>query len=177
MKFIKTDIDDVYIIERTPSIDERGYFARFFCEEEFRNAGINTDFKQMNICFNDKFGTLRGLHYQRDGYAEDKLVSCVRGRIFDVCVDIRPNSPSYCQYVCCELSEKNGKMLYIPKGFAHGYVTLEDNCQLIYMMSEFYVASSAAGYRYDDTAFSIKWPVENNLIISEKDRNLPYINV
>ncbi len=176
MNFIKTEIDGVYIIERTPNFDERGYFARFFCEKEFKAAGIGTNFKQMNLCFNKLKGTLRGMHYQLDGYAEDKLVSCVRGRIYDVCVDIRPDSPTYCKYVACELSEDNGKMLYIPKGFAHGYVTLEDNCQLIYMMSEFYVPGSAAGYRYDDKAFSINWPITQDLIISDKDKNLPHID-
>ncbi len=176
MNFIETSINGVYIIERTMSFDKRGCFSRFFCEKEFHEAGINTDIRQMNVCFNKQKGTLRGMHYQKDGFAEDKLVVCVSGKIFDVCVDIRPESPTYCKYVSCELSDENGKMLYIPKGFAHGYVTLEDNCNLVYMMSEFYVPGSAAGYRYDDPDFSIKWPDIENLVMSEKDEQLPYIN-
>lgn len=172
-----TKLGGVFIIERTPNIDNRGYFARFYCENEFKAAGIETDFKQMNLCYNKSKGTLRGMHYQKDGYYEDKLVACVRGRIFDVCVDIRSDSDTFCQYVSCELSEENGKMLYIPKGFAHGYVTLEDDSQLIYMMSEFYIPGSAAGYYYDDPAFSIKWPDVENLIMSDKDRMLPNIEL
>lgn len=177
MKFRETSIRDVFIVEREPFEDERGYFARFYCEEEFNLAGITTRFKQMNICKNNKQWTLRGLHYQSGKFAEDKLVSCIRGSIWDVCVDIRPGSDTFCQYVAYELSENNGKMLYIPKGCAHGYVTLEEQCQLFYMMSENYVPEAAQGYRYDDPILSIEWPSGKNFIISEKDRNLPYLNL
>lgn len=175
MKFSATPIEGAYVIEREPFVDERGYFARFYCEKEFREAGIAADFKQINICKNNQQWTLRGLHFQDDEYAEDKVVSCVRGKIFDVCVDVRPDSATFCKYVACELSEENGKMLYIPKGCAHGYVTLETECQLIYLMSEFYVPAAAKGYRYDDPAFSIDWPGEGDFIISDKDKALPYI--
>lgn len=176
MIFTETFIAGAYMIERTPFKDERGYFARCYCEKEFQNAGIHVEFKQMNICENLQKGTLRGLHFQTGECAEDKVVSCLRGTVFDVCVDIRPESPTYCKYLACELSEDNGKMLYIPKGCAHGYVTLTDDCQLFYMMSEFYAPDFSAGYRYDDPAFAIDWPVKDGLILSEKDCKLPFIN-
>jgi len=173
MVFEKTEIEGVVLIGRTPSRDERGYFARMYCEKEFKEAGICEKFVQTNICFNPKKGTLRGLHYQLDKQ-EDKLVSCVRGKIWDVCVDLRWDSPTYKKYVAYELSEENHRMLYVPKGCAHGYLTLEDNSQLIYMMSEFYIPGNDAGYRYDDPTFGIDWPIECALTISEKDKNLPY---
>lgn len=177
MTFVETPISGSKVIQREPFTDERGSFARFYCEREFRDAGIDCAFRQMNICDNFKRGTLRGLHFQKGGAEEDKVVSCVRGRIFDVLVDIRPESRTFCRYFGCELSEENGKMLFIPKGCAHGYVTLEDNCGLVYLMSEFYSPGASAGYRYDDPAFGIKWPIGEDLIISDKDLNLPYIQL
>ena len=116
MIFEKTAIEGVYLITRTPNYDERGSFSRFFCEREFKEAGIDTKFVQMNFCVNNKAGTLRWLHYQHGNLAEDKIVSCVNGRIYDVCVDVRPDSKTYCKYVAYELSKDNNKMLYIPKG-------------------------------------------------------------
>lgn len=175
MLFEKTGIEGAYLITRTPNYDERGSFARFYCEQEFKQAGIEESFVQMNICTNKKRGTLRGLHYQSENAAEDKVVSCIKGRIFDVCVDIRSSSETFLRYAAYELSEDNNKMLYIPKGCAHGYVTLEDDSSLLYMMTEFYVPNASFGYRYDDDAFGIEWPITSNLIISEKDRNLPKI--
>lgn len=173
MRFEETFISGVFIVTRMPNFDERGSFARFYCVNEFKSVGIDKKIVQMNFCTNEKKGTLRGLHYQKEGYAEDKLVSCVNGSIFDVCVDMRADSPTYCKYVSCLLSAENGKMLYIPKGFAHGYLTLEDNSNLIYLMSEFYAPNSACGYRYDDPAFDIKWPFKDNLTISKKDLSWP----
>ncbi len=175
MRFEETLIPGVFIVTRTPNFDERGSFSRFYCEKEFNSVGINEKFVQMNFCTNKKKGTLRGLHCQKKEYAEDKLVSCVNGSIFDVCVDMRFNSPTYCKYVSCVLSAENGKMLYIPKGFAHGYLTLEDNSNLIYLMSEFYVPDSAYGYRYDDPVFNIEWPFTEELIISKKDLQWPIL--
>lgn len=176
MVFEKTGIEGLVLIKRTSAKDERGYFARMYCEEEFKNAGICEKFVQMNLCFNEKKGTLRGLHYQV-GKQEDKVVSCVHGRIWDVCVDLRCESPTYKRYEAYELSEENQQMLFIPKGCAHGYLTLEENSQLVYLMSEFYIPGNDAGYRYDDPAFGIEWPFdESNITISEKDKNLPYIN-
>lgn len=175
MKFLKTQIEGAYLIERTPNVDNRGYFARLYCAQEFKEAGIGMAFPQMNLCKNREKGVLRGLHFQSGGKEEDKVVACTRGRIFDVCVDIRKESETYCKYIAYELSEENGRMLFIPKGCAHGYMTLEEDCQLLYMMSEFYVPGLASGYRYDDPAFQIKWPKVSNLIISDKDKLLPYI--
>ena len=175
MKFIKTEIEGAYVIERTPNVDERGYFARLYCSNEFKEAGIITSFPQINLCQNKEIGTLRGMHYQAGEKGEDKVVSCIRGKIYDVCVDIRPYSKTFCNYIGYELSEENGRMLFIPKGCAHGYMTLEENCQLLYLMSEFYEPNLAAGYRYDDPAFNIVWPKMDKLIISEKDKKLPFM--
>lgn len=175
MKFFNTDIEGAYLIERVPNVDNRGYFARMYCAKEFKQAGIEMLFPQINLCQNRERGVLRGLHFQTGSKAEDKVVACTRGRIFDVCVDIRNESKTYCQYIAYELSEKNGRMLVIPKGCAHGYMTLEENCQLLYMMSEYYAPGFAAGYRYDDPAFQINWPDISDLIISDKDKMLPYI--
>ena len=177
MIITKLEIKEAFLIQRQPFRDERGYFARLYCEKEFQEAGINMEIKQMNLCENKEARTLRGLHFQEDGFAEDKLVSCTRGRIYDVCVDVRPTSDTYLKYYACELSEDNGAMLYIPKGCAHGYVTLTQDCQLLYLMSQFYVPGCAKGYRYDDPAFNIEWPVKEGLILSEKDKELPYINI
>jgi len=175
MKISALSIEGTFLIERTPSCDERGYFARLYCVNEFREAGILMDIKQMNLCGNKAKGTLRGMHFQSGEHAEDKVVSCTRGSVYDVCVDVRPDSPTYLKYCAYELSENNGKMLYIPKGCAHGYVTLEDDVQLLYLMSEFYTPMNSMGYRYDDPAFGIHWPIKENLIISPKDKQWAYI--
>ena len=175
MEFEKTKIDGAVLIKRIPYEDERGSFARFFCAEEFGGVGINTSYVQMNFCTNTNANTLRGLHYQIGRAAEDKLVVCVEGCVWDVCVDLRKDSPTYCQYVGYELSKTNGKMLFIPKGCAHGYLTLTANSNLVYLMSEFYIENMSAGYRYDDPTFAIDWPIMNNLVISKKDATLPFI--
>lgn len=176
MIFQKTDVLGAYIVERIPSKDNRGYFARLYCEREFEKNGLVTNYVQMNLCQNKEKGTLRGLHYQKEK-EEDKLVSCTRGRIWDVCVDTRPESASFCKYAAVELSEENGRMLYIPKGCAHGYLTLEEDCQLLYLMSEFYVPELAAGFRYDDPSFQIQWPDGKIKVISKKDLELPFIKL
>lgn len=177
MKFYNTDIDGAFLIERQPNQDERGYFTRLYCENEFKNSGLDISFVQMNLCENKQRGTLRGLHFQKGSKAEDKVVSCLRGRIYDVCVDIRQYSPSFGKWVGYELSEENNRMLFIPKGCAHGYVTLEPDSQLLYLMSEFYSPGYDAGYRYDDPAFQITWPISENIILSEKDKNWPYFHL
>ncbi len=176
MRFYETDIDGAFLIEREPYEDERGYFARLYCENEFHKADLDISFVQMNLCENKKAGTLRGLHYQTGNKVEDKMVSCLHGRIFDVCVDIRRNSRSFGKWIGYELSEKNNKMLFLPKGCAHGYITLEAKCQLLYLMSEYYAPGYDAGYRYDDPIFNIKWPIldVNEIILSDKDKNWPY---
>ena len=170
------DIKGAFLIERKPNRDERGYFARLYCENEFRESGICMPIRQINLCENKEKGTLRGLHLQKGRHAEDKVVSCTRGRIYDVCADVREDSPTYLKYCAYELSEDNGRMLFIPKGCAHGYVTLEEDSQLLYLMSEFYVSEDAGGYRYDDPALGIAWPITENLVMSHKDRELPYVS-
>lgn len=175
MNIIKTEIEGVFIIERTPFNDERGYFSRLFCKKELDSAGMCSDFVQSNMSVNLKKGTLRGLHAQRDGFEENKLVSCSRGKVYDVCVDLRKDSETYGKYVGVELSEENGKMLYIPEGCAHGYMTLEDNSQVVYFVTQYYTPRSEVGYMYDDPFFAIDWPIKENLILSEKDKAWDYI--
>lgn len=175
MNISSTKIKGVYVIEREPIFDERGYFTRVFCKKELSGKGINSDFVQSNMSSNIKKGTLRGLHAQKDGYEEEKLVVCARGTIFDVCVDIRKDSDTYGEYVAEYLTEENGKMLYIPKGCAHGYMAMEDNTQAIYFVTQFYEPGSEIGFRYDEPIFNIDWPIKDNLIISEKDKSWEYI--
>ncbi|MDR2579701.1 MAG: dTDP-4-dehydrorhamnose 3,5-epimerase [Fibromonadaceae bacterium] len=177
MQFEATHIPGAFVIKQDPFIDIRGSFSRIFCDREFFKHGIEAKFVQSNLCTNKLKGTLRGLHAQLLEYAEDKIVICSRGRIYDVCVDMRICSPTYGQYFGAELSENNGKMLFIPKGCAHGYLTLEDNCQLVYFMSDYYVPNSSIGYRYDEPLFSIKWPLPKPFIISEQDLSWQYIQI
>lgn len=171
------EIKGSYLIQRTPSTDKRGYFARTYCENEFRDAGICMPIRQMNLCVNNEKYTLRGMHLQKNEYAEDKVVSCNRGKIFDVFVDMRKDSETYLKYLGFELSEENGLMLYIPKGCAHGYMTLEANCQLLYLMSEFYKPTEGFGYRYDDPIIGIRWPEHDSLVISDKDLSWDYLTL
>ena len=143
MKFTKLPLDGAYIIELDKHVDERGYFARTFCTAEFANHGLVTNFVQMSTSFNIQKGQIRGMHYQESPYEETKIVRCTRGSIYDVMVDLRENSPTYNQWYGEVLSADNGKMFYIPKGFAHGYKTLEDNTELFYMMDQIYVKEAA----------------------------------
>lgn len=175
MKFEKTKIAGVYIIQKQLNEDKRGYFARAYCYKEMLEFGISFQPVQINISQNKKKGTLRGLHMQNGQAAEEKIVSCIRGSVYDVCVDLREGSHTYGKYVAYILSELNGNMLYIPKGCAHGFMTLEDDTQMLYFMSEFYAPEYAVGYRYDDPFFGIEWPDEKNKIISERDRSWEYI--
>lgn len=175
MVFKSTKIPGCFIIEREPFRDGRGTFSRVFCMDEFARAGIRFTVMQTNISMNKKRGTLRGLHAQKGGHAEDKLVACVHGRVFDVCVDVRENSQTFGGYVGAELSDTNGNMLFIPKGCAHGVLTLEDDCVLLYHMGSPYVSGQDMGFRYNDPAFSIKWPLAEPYILSEKDSNWMYI--
>jgi len=171
MVFLKTKIEGCFIIERDFFKDERGYFSRTFCKKTFSEYGINADFVQSNISQNTEKYTLRGLHSQKAPNQEDKLVICTRGRIIDVCVDVRKDSPTYKQYVSAELDENNGKCLYIPKGCAHGYLTLEDDSQVLYFVTAEYDPASEECYRFDDPAFDINWGKDmEKLILSAKDR-------
>ncbi len=160
MIFIPTSLNGAYLIQPEPIEDERGFFARMFCKDEFKKQGIDFSCVQCNLSYNGKKGTLRGMHYQAAPHEEAKIVSCVRGSIFDVIVDIRPNSPTYKKWYGAELTAKNHSMLYVPKGFAHGFQTLEDDCEVFYMMGEYYHPESARGMRWDDDQVGIEWPIK-----------------
>lgn len=170
MRFIETKLKGAYIIELETKEDERGFFARSFCHEEFEKNGLNPNIVQCNISYNKEKGTLRGMHYQVAPYEEAKLVSCTSGAIYDAIIDLRQDSSTYCQWFTVELSAKNHKMLYIPEGFAHGFQALEDNTTVFYQMSEFYHTECARSVRWDDPVFEIEWPLSVK-IISEKDLN------
>ena len=174
MIFNETKLKGAYVIDIEPLEDERGFFARSFCRKEFEERGLNPCIVQCNISFNKKKGTVRGMHYQAAPHEEAKLVSCIGGAIYDVIVDLRPDSSTYCQWVAVELSSQNHKMLYIPEGFAHGFQTLEDNTEVFYQMSEFYHPECARGIRWDDPAFGIEWPLMEK-IISTRDCLHPLI--
>ncbi|MEW6103856.1 MAG: dTDP-4-dehydrorhamnose 3,5-epimerase [bacterium] len=172
MKFIEIPLSGAYIIEIEPAFDERGFFARTFCKNEFKNKGLNPNIAQQSISYNKRKGTIRGMHYQNAPYQEVKIVSCIKGEIFDVIVDLRKDSPTYCQWFSILLSDENYKMLYIPKWFAHGFQTLKDDTIVLYQMSEFYYSEYQRGVRWDDPAFKIKWPFPPS-VISERDKGYP----
>jgi dTDP-4-dehydrorhamnose 3,5-epimerase len=174
MKFKETKIKGLYIIEPDLKIDDRGYFTRIFCEKEFKKSKLGFKIIQANLSFTKKKGTIRGMHFQKPPKAEDKVVQCLRGAIYDVAVDLRKDLLTYGQWVAEELSEENKKMFLIPKGFAHGFQALTDNCELLYFMSEFYSPEHTSGIRWNDPFFNIKWPIQDP-ILSEKDKNWPLI--
>ncbi len=174
MVFHDTKLKGAYIIELERQEDERGFFSRSFCKKEFREQGIDMDIAQCNISYNRRKGTLRGMHYQGSPHEEAKLVSCTKGALYDVILDLRKDSPTYCQWVAVDLSADNNKILYVPKGFAHGFQTLQDDTVVFYQMSEFYHPECAKGVRWNDSAFAIKWPAENNRTISGRDLDYQY---
>ncbi len=173
MIFIETKIDGVFVIEPELLTDERGFFSRSFCVEEFQRHGLETDIVQCNISYNKRKGTLRGMHVQVPPFEEAKIVSCSRGSIYDVVIDLRKESSTYCQWVATDLSDKNFKMIYIPKGCAHGFQTLEDDTMVYYQMMEFFHPECAQGIRWDDPQLSIKWLNAQQRIISDKDQMYP----
>lgn len=170
MIFTETKLHGAFIIEVERREDERGFFARTFCQEEFAAHGLRPRFVQCNISFNKKKGTLRGMHYQVAPYEEAKLVRCTMGAIYDVIIDLRPDSPTFKQWVAVELTADNHRMLYIPERVAHGFQTLEDDTEVFYQMCEFYHRECARGVRWDDPAFGIEWPPVEQRIISTKDQ-------
>lgn len=172
MIFTETILKDAFVIEPELVRDERGLFARTWCQKESEAHEIKVTWVQNNISLSSCKGTLRGMHFQIAPHEEVKLVRCTRGAIYDVIIDLRPASPTYCCHVGVLLSAENHLMLYIPKGFAHGFLTLEDNSEVSYHMSEFYMPASARGFRWDDPTFAIQWP-EAVIIMSEKDKNWP----
>ena len=169
MKFTETSLPGVYLIDIEPIGDSRGFFGRFWCSKEFAAQGLPFEVAQINVSHNAEAGTLRGLHYQREPSAEAKVVACSRGRVFDVAVDVRPESETYLKWYGTVLDDEKRQMLYIPEGFAHGYQTLEDDTGLLYLVSEFYAPDAETGLRYDDPAIGINWP-EPVASISDKDK-------
>ncbi len=173
MIFTETELQGAWIIDIEARRDERGYFARVWCAREFEAKGLKTDLVQCNIAYNHSKGILRGMHYQQAPHAEVKLVRCTRGAVYDVIVDLREDSPTRLKWIGVELTEDNHRMLYVPEGFAHGYITLQDNSELFYQVSEFYTPGAESGLRWDDPRVGIKWPDQGELLISEKDRSWP----
>ena len=170
MRYTEAKIKGVYVIELDFKIDERGYFARIFCKEELIKIGIDFNIVQINRSLTRQKGTIRGMHFQKEPKAEDKIIQCLKGAVYDVVVDLRKDSLTYGEWIAVELSEENKKMFFVPKGFAHGFQTLTDNCEMQYFMSEFYSPEHASGVRWDDPFLNIKWPIENP-ILSERDKN------
>ena len=158
MIFEPTLLAGAFLVRLEPLRDERGFFARTYCRDEYREHGLNTDIAQSSVSYNHLRGTLRGLHYQAPPHAEAKLVRCTRGRIHDVLVDLRRHAPTFKRHWATELSAENRDMVYIPEGVAHGFLTLEDETEVLYQMSMPYHRESARGLRFDDPAFSIAWP-------------------
>ena len=172
MIFSETSLPGAYVVEPERLEDERGWFARTFAAEEFAARGLNPAVVHANASFNLRAGTLRGMHYQAAPHGECKLVRCTRGAIYDVIVDLRPDSPTYRRWSATELSEENARALYVPEDVAHGFQTLEDESEVLYLMSHEYVASHARGVRWDDPAFGIEWP-DADRTISERDGSYP----
>lgn len=175
MRFLETKIPGVYVIQPERLADTRGYFARTFCIHEFESRGINPRIVQCSTSYNARRATLRGLHYQLAPHAETKLIRCTRGAIFDVLADLRPDSPTYLHWAGIELSESNGKSLYVPEGVAHGFQTLVHKTEVFYQISEFFHSESASGVRWDDPALNIEWPLKP-ATISDRDLALPLVS-
>ena len=173
MKFVPLTLAGAYLLELEPHGDDRGFFARTWCRDEFAANGLNPVIAQSSTSHNAREGTLRGLHFQRPPHAEAKLVRCTRGAIFDVIVDLRPESPTHTAWFGGELTEKRGNAMYVPEGFAHGFQTLTDHADVLYMISQPYVPQAAAGVRWDDPAFGIEWPEAAERTISDRDRAWP----
>jgi dTDP-4-dehydrorhamnose 3,5-epimerase len=172
MKFEELSIKGVFLITAEPFVDERGSFRRNFCQKEFSEKGLASNLSQTSISENTHRFTLRGFHFQAPPHEEIKIVSCLRGTLYDVVVDLRPASPTFKKWVSVELNEKNGRSLYIPKGCGHGFLTLSNSSLVLYYMTHPYVPELARGVRYDDPAFRVKWPHEP-LYISQKDKSYP----
>lgn len=172
MRFTQTDVKGVLISDLEPVGDERGFFARAWCAREFAGQGVEVRFVQQNIAFTKRRGTLRGLHFQKGRHWEEKLVRCTRGSAYVVVADLRRESPSYGQWCAVELTAENHRQLYVPVGCAQGYQVLQDDTELFYQMSQYYTPESSLGFRFDDPAFGIDWPLAP-LNLSERDRGWP----
>ncbi len=171
MIFSETNLPGAYVIDLERIEDDRGFFARGWCERELTEQGLEARVAQCNISFNKRKGTLRGMHFQRPPHEEVKLIRCIRGGLFDVIIDLRSESDGYKRWIGVELSAENRRALYVPRGFAHGFQTLEDDTETFYMVSEPYTPEAESGVRWDDPAFGIEWPLGHPTEISEKDQN------
>ncbi len=171
LKFTPTVLAGSYIIDIEPMVDERGFFARSWCHRELEAQGLDPDLVQCSISYNKELGTLRGMHYQGFPHEETKVVRCTSGAIYDVIVDLRPASSTFKHWIGVELSAENRRMIYVPKGFAHGFQSLVEHVEVFYQVSEFYYPESALSVRWDDPAFDIKWPPVEQRVISERDRS------
>lgn len=176
MEFLKTKLPGVLEIHIEAKSDERGFFARTWCQKEFESHGLAAKLVQCSLSFSKRKGTLRGMHYQITPYEETKLIRCTQGAIYDVVLDLRLKSPAFKNWVAVELTAEKRNMIYVPQGCAHGFLTLEDQSEVTYQMSEFQNAESARGVRWDDPAFQIKWPAKVE-VISERDRSYPNFQV
>ncbi len=172
MRFNPTPLQSAYTIDLEPKSDERGFFARAFCAKEFAQYGLETEFVQTNCSYSAHKGTLRGMHYQLIPMDETKLVRCIRGSLYDVILDLREKSPTFGHSFGTVLSAENRTMMLVPKGFAHGFLSLEDHTEILYMVSQYYSKELERGIRWDDPRFAIKWP-EAPVIISERDQKHP----
>jgi dTDP-4-dehydrorhamnose 3,5-epimerase len=175
MIFNSTPFSGSYIIDLEPFTDERGWFARYYCKDEFLKIGHTKEWVQMNHSFSRNKGAIRGMHFQLPPHSEIKMLRCIAGSVYDVIIDIRKNSPTFLQWTGVELSAENKRMLYIPEGFAHGFQCLEDNCELIYHHSAFYIPGAEGGIRYNDPMINIKWPLPLT-VISARDKGQPYLD-
>jgi dTDP-4-dehydrorhamnose 3,5-epimerase len=171
--FTETELPGAYVIDLERREDERGFFARTWCADEFAEHGLNTRLVQANMSWNPLKGTVRGMHFQREPHAEVKVIRVTRGAIYDVIIDLRPDSATFKRWTGVNLDAVNGRALYIPEGFAHGFQTLEPHSEVHYLVSEFYTPSAEGGVRWDDPAFAIEWPPADERVISEKDRSWP----
>jgi dTDP-4-dehydrorhamnose 3,5-epimerase len=172
MIFKETYLKGAFVIEVEKLIDDRGFFGRLWCKEQFDNHGLNTDLVQSNVSLSHNKGTLRGMHFQKHPFQETKLVRCTKGAVYDVIIDLRPDSDTFKKWFGIELSEENHKMIYVPENFAHGFLTLKDNSEVYYLVTQFYNKSAEFGVRWDDPVFDIKWPTMINEI-SDKDAQHP----
>lgn len=172
MRFLETTLAGAYVVEPEPVEDERGFFARNFCRDEFASRGLRPEVAQTSTSYNRLRGTLRGMHYQTDPFPEAKLVRCVAGAIYDVILDLRPESQTFGRWFGVELSASNRLALYVPEHFAHGFQTLEDHAEVFYQISEFHHPECARGVRWNDPAFRVEWPLEV-ACISARDRDYP----
>jgi len=175
MIFTETDLSGAYIIEIDRLEDERGFFGRTWDQKEFEKHGLNSKIVQCNISYNKEKGTLRGMHYQLNPFEEAKIIRCVKGKIYDVIIDIRPESKNFKKWFGVELTENNYKMIYIPEGFAHGFQSLVDKTEVFYQMTQLYMKKYARGIKWNDEDVGIKWPM-TNVILSKRDSQLPTLN-